>query len=240
MPAQTVKGEDGKYYRDIPGIGRFEVPDPSMATPAAGRGAGGFNPETAARLFKATLNPELLSGAASMIPGAGTAVGAAIGGGTSAARDLLEGQTDPYGIAARAAAHAATGAIPGLAKLGVAKGIGAGAIGNALEAAGGGENFLGSAARGIASLLRSEAPMAATPARSQAQLTLETQIRALEQKLTALASNPQATAAVTRALDALKSRYTDLVTTQSPLVRRLAALLGLGGTAEAYREEGTR
>lgn len=84
-------------------------------------------------------NPELVAGAASLVPGVGTATAGAIGAGTSVVRDLSQGETDPKAIAGRAAIHGMVNMIPGAVGSMVAAKQGATVAGMAADAMSGGK-----------------------------------------------------------------------------------------------------
>lgn len=88
---------------------------------------GGYIQEDFGGATDLVTNPELVAGAASFIPGVGTAAAGAIGAGTSVVRDLSKGNTDPEGMVLRAVGHGAVNMIPG--------GIAAGLTKKALPAA---------------------------------------------------------------------------------------------------------
>lgn len=122
---------------DIPGIGVRSF-DPKLGLPqiqenirilqqeqrmsaVSARGTG-FNGDVAhERLKNMMLNPELVAGAASMVPAVGTLAAGGIGAATSVARDAATGHLDPIGSTARALGHGAVNMIPGGAEALIAK-----------------------------------------------------------------------------------------------------------------------
>ncbi len=87
----------------IPGVGDYEVPLEANPEP---RSLGG-------RAVDLLTNPEILSGAASFIPGVGTGTAGAIGAGASLVNDYRHGDTDPFSMAGRATLHGGLSMIPG-------------------------------------------------------------------------------------------------------------------------------
>lgn len=99
----------------IPGIGEFEAPEPTAGHPTLlGEGL-------LPKVLHVLANPETVAGAASLVPGVGTLGAAGIGAGTSAVRDIAEGERDPFTIGLHAAEHGAVNAIPGGAEAMMAK-----------------------------------------------------------------------------------------------------------------------
>lgn len=121
---------------DIPGIGRKAFPatmkpaeieanirvlQQQRAHADMFRDSSMFGDTSGSRIKRAVMNPEVVAGAASMLPGVGTGTAAAIGGGASIVRDVATGQTDPIGMTARAGGHALVNAIPGAVESVVAR-----------------------------------------------------------------------------------------------------------------------
>lgn len=100
---------------------------------------GGYIKEDFGGASDIVTNPELVAGAASLIPGVGTAAAGAIGAGTSLVRDLSQGGKDPQTMATNAVIHGGVNMIPGgVAALMAKKGLPA-ATGMAADAVTGGK-----------------------------------------------------------------------------------------------------
>lgn len=143
-PQGTPGGGGDDIVVDIPGVGKRAYPktmplpqiqqqvsllmqDAKTATDDANRHDFQTNHPYLARAGRVVTNPEVLSGAASMLPGAGTMVGAGVGAGASLARDAFENYRDPgshdvTNMLMRAVGHGAAGAVPGVVKGALMKG----------------------------------------------------------------------------------------------------------------------
>lgn len=147
MPERKYTGPDGREWVELPGGVTFPTDELKEAPASSG-------------VMHYLLDPELVAGAASFVPGVGTLAAGGIGAGMSVARDLAEGQTDPWAIAGRAAMHGGVNMIPGGVGAIVSKGM------RAVPLAETGANILthGAARGSIISLLRSVLGKGATEA----------------------------------------------------------------------------
>lgn len=115
MPSQIVT-ENGRRIQRVAGGADLDL-GPADAQPGAAGTNAPMGRGFPSHIPSMLLNPELYSSAASMLApetgGASMAIPAAVGAGTSIARDLTSGERDPLTIGGDALLHGAAGMIPG-------------------------------------------------------------------------------------------------------------------------------
>lgn len=229
MGQQTVKGEDGRDYVELPGGVRFpadELKEPAMQ-PGEQFGRGVGRAGVAQAMFEKVATPEVLGGVASMLGpetgGLSLAIPPLVGAGTSLVRDYMRGEKNPATYAGNAGIHAFTNFAPS-----IVKGLWPSNMGSALTravdaAATDSGSWVSTAAKGLKAALSGSAADVADPAAAAAAKGGSTaMIYKLQQKLTDPALNSTARAAVITAIKKLESQLPQQVS------QGLRAFLGAG------------
>lgn len=208
-----------KKIVNIPGVGDYEVTAEAEGAPRTIWG----------RVVDAVTNPEIVSGAASLIPGVGTGAAATIGAGASVVNDYRHGDTDSMGMAGRALLHGGLSAIPGVGGAIAKRGLPAAS--EAATAMAGDSGILGTAMKGIKALFEGGKIPGATPTIEAAaaggvkRASTATQMALLQQKLVDPSLNTTAKAAVLTAIKKLQEGQ------GTSLANKIRLVLGGGSVA---------